>query len=93
MVRDNFLAPLRRDDGLPVVQLDMGSRKAVADFRGVAATHDQLLRQWGVRVAPTVLFFGRDGREAAQRLVGASIPDFYGAYLDQRLQAARRALG
>jgi hypothetical protein len=93
VVRDNFLAPLRRDDGLPVVQLDMGSRKAVADFRGVAATHDQLLRQWGVRVAPTVLFFGRDGHEAAQRLVGASIPDFYGAYLDQRLQAARRALG
>jgi hypothetical protein len=93
VVRDNFLAPLQRDEGLPVVQLDMGSRQAVADFWDATATHDRVLRQWSVRVAPTVLFFGRDGREAAQRLVGASIPDFYGAYLDQRLQAARRSLG
>jgi hypothetical protein len=45
-----------------------------------------------VDVAPTVLFFGRTGREVAPRLVGAS-RDFYGAYLEQRLETARRNLG
>ena len=92
VARDNYLAPLQRDSALPVVQLDMASAQAVLDFRGAASTHDRLLRQWGVGVAPTVLFFGSGGREAAPRLVGASIPDFYGAYLDQRIETARQSL-
>ena len=32
-------------------------------------------------------------KEIAPRLEGASIPDFYGAYLDDRLRTARRDLG
>jgi hypothetical protein len=61
----------------------------VLDFQGASTTHDALVRQWGVRVAPTVLFFGAGGVEVAERLRGASIPDYYGAYLDQRLSVAR----
>lgn len=91
LVRDNYLAPLRRDQGVQAVQLDLGSRAGVVDFSGGAATHEELLRRWRVQVAPTLLFFGRDGREVAPRLVGMA-PDFYGAYLDERLATARRAL-
>ena len=40
-------------------------------------------------VAPTLLFLGPKGEELAERLVGGSIPDFYGAYLEQRLEQAR----
>lgn len=93
MVRDSYLAPLLRETGQPVVQLDMGSRQAVRNFDGSDTIHDDLLRGWRVGVAPTVLFFGRGGREAAPRLAGASIPDFYGAYLDDRLRMAQRSLG
>jgi hypothetical protein len=92
LVRDNYLAPLQRDGHLPVVQLDLGNRDGVLDFAGGASTQDELLRRWRVDVAPTVLFFGRAGREVAPRLVGAS-RDFYGAYLEQRLETARRNLG
>jgi thioredoxin-related protein len=91
LVRDSYLGPLRRDQGLQAVQLDLGSRAGLVDFAGGASTHDELLRRWRVQVAPTLLFFGRDGREVAPRLVGVA-PDFYGAYLDQRLAAARRSL-
>jgi hypothetical protein len=91
-VRDSHLAPLLAEAGQPVVQVDMGSAAAVTGFDGQPGTHDQLLRAWKVTVAPSVLFFGRGGREVAERLVGASIPDFYGAYLEQRLQAARKNL-
>ena len=90
-VRDHYLAPLH-EGGLPVVQLDLASRQAVLDFDAKPTTHDQLLRRWGIRIAPALLFFGPGGREAAPRLVGASIPDFYGAYLDQRIDAARLSL-
>jgi hypothetical protein len=92
LVRDNYLAPMQRQGTLRAIQLDLGSRAGVIDFAGNASTHDELLRRWHVNVAPTVLFFGRGGREAAPRLIGAS-PDFYSAYLEQRLDTARRQLG
>ncbi len=92
VVRDHYLAPLRADTGQPVVQLDTASSQPVRDFGGAPTTHERQLRAWGVKVLPTVLFFGRGGREAAERLVGASIPDFYGAYLEERLRTATRNL-
>lgn len=93
VARDSYLGPLRVEERQPVVQIDMRSAKLVRDFHKVQVTHDQLVRTWGVRVAPTVLFFGRGGAEVAERLVGGYIADFYGAYLDERLRTARRALG
>jgi thioredoxin-related protein len=92
VVRDSHLAPLRAEAGQPVVQLDFRSAAAVTGFDGRPVTHELLLRAWKVEVAPTVLFFGRGGREVAQRLVGTSIPDYYGAYLEQRLQAASKGI-
>lgn len=92
LVRDNYLAPLLREGAIAVVQLDMRSDQVVTGFDDVRTTHRETLRAWSVKVAPTVLFFGRGAREAAPRLEGASIPDFYGAYLDERLRTARRSL-
>jgi hypothetical protein len=88
-VRDSHLAPLRMETGQPVVQLDMRRGESVIGFDGMRRSHDEVLRSWRVQAAPTVLFFGRGSREVAPRLAGASIPDFYGAYLDERLRAAR----
>lgn len=92
VARDSYLDPLRRQDGVPVVQIDMRSAAPVRDFKRASVTHDQLVRAWKVKVAPTVLFFGPGGKELAERLEGGYIADFYGAYLDQRLQQARAAL-
>ena len=92
IARENYLGPLREQQGLPVVQIDMRNRQPVRDFKGASPTQDELIRSWGVRVAPTVLFFGPGGVEIAERLVGGYIPDFYGAYLDDRLRIARAAL-
>lgn len=92
VARDSYLDPLRRQDGVPVVQIDMRSATPVRDFKRASVTHDQLVRAWKVKVAPTVLFFGPGGKELADRLEGGYIADFYGAYLEQRLQQARAAL-
>lgn len=92
MARESYLAPARRERGLPVVQVDIRSNQAVRDLRGVVTTHDALARAWGVKITPTVLFLGREGREVAERLVGGYIPDFYGAYLDERVESSRRAI-
>lgn len=92
VARNHYLAPLHEQEGLPVAQVDMRTRTRVQDFSGATVTHDDLARRWKIRIAPTVLFFGRGGAEVAERLVGGYIPDFYGAYLEQRLEQARATL-
>ena len=92
IVRDHYLAPMHQQQGLPVVQVDMRSRRALKDVDGRSVVHDEFVRARRVTVAPTVLFLGPNGEELAERLVGGSIPDFYGAYLDQRLEQARARL-
>ena len=83
---------MREREGLAVVQIDMRNNASVTDFLGKQWTQDDLIRSWGVKVAPTVLFFGKGGVEVAERMVGAYVPDFYGSYLDDRLRTAHAAV-
>jgi thioredoxin-related protein len=92
VARDSYLAPLSREQGVPVVQVDMRSPQAIHDVAGRTTTHEQLIRDWRVRVAPTVLFLGKAGVELAPRLVGGLLPDFYGAYLHERVAAAQASV-
>lgn len=91
-VRDLYLVPLQAQEGVPVAQLDMGSAMPVTDASGQRRTHDQLVRAWQIKAAPTLLFLGAKGVELAPRLRGMSSADFYGAYLNERVEMARRAL-
>lgn len=88
LVRQNYLAPMRRRSGLHAVQIDMHNASRVVDFDGQTLSHQEWVHKRSITVAPTVLFFGAKGTELAPRLVGATLPDFYGAYLDDRLHAA-----
>ena len=90
-VRERHLVPLREQEGISVVQVDMRSRRLTRDFSGGQITHDDRVRAWNVKVAPTVLFIGRGGAEFAERLSGFS-EDFYGSYLAERLARAQARL-
>ncbi len=90
LVRESYLAPWMAQ-GLPVVQIDWRGSLPLQDF-GATGTHDDAARRLRIRVAPTLLFFGPEGREVAPRLVGVANADFYGAYLDMRIEQARRAM-
>jgi thioredoxin-related protein len=89
VARDSYLEPLRRQEAMPIFQIDMRSLSIVRDFSGATVTHDQLVQAWRITIAPTVLFFGPHGKELVARMEGGYIPDFYGAYLDQRIEQAR----
>ena len=91
VVRENYLHPLRAS-GLQVVQVDMRDPRALTDFDGTLLTQDAWVKKQGIKLAPTVLFYGAQGREVASRLKGAYLPDFYGAYLDEQLMQARKAV-
>lgn len=91
MARNSHLLPLHRA-GIPIVQLDMRSPQSVLDFQGRASTHDQLIKRWRISIAPTLLFFGQGGQEIAERMEGGYLPDFYGAYLQERMVKSQKSL-
>ena len=78
--------------GLHIVQVDMRSDAMTEDFAGKPVTHDHMARRWQIKVAPTLLFIGPGGKEVAERMEGTYLPDFYGPYLQERLQQARKGL-
>lgn len=91
IVREHYLLPLQQSGAL-VTQIHFLSPEPLRDWDGVATTHGGMVRQLSIEVAPTVLFYGAAHKEVAERLSGSSIPDFYGAYLDERMQTARAAV-
>ena len=91
IARNSHLVPMQKA-GTPIVQLDMRSAQSLLDFQGRTTTHDQLIKQWRISIAPTLLFFGPGGKEVAERMEGGYLPDFYGPYLEDRLLKARQAL-
>jgi thioredoxin-related protein len=52
----------------------------------------KLAQQLGIKLAPTLLFLGweKSGefKELAERIVGYGSRDFYGAYLEERIQSS-----
>ena len=93
VARENYLSPMHERQGLPVVQVDMRSKQILRTLQGTMQTHDDWIRSMNVKVAPTILFFGRGGTEIVERMTGGYIPDFYGSYLDERLRQAKSLLG
>ena len=92
IARNNYLIPLMNEQSVPIVQVNFRHATSVVDWHGKTVTQDQLIRAWGVKVAPTVLFLGKDGQEVAPRLIGGSTSDFYGSYLDERIRTAQTVI-
>ncbi len=96
-VRRSHLLPLLHDPArgprFILRQVDLGGEARVTGFDGRATTHAELARARGVRSAPEVVFWDDRGQPVAEPLRGMLLPDFYAAYLDESLEAARRALG
>lgn len=92
IARENYLIPLMAERAISVIQVNTNHATPIDDALGKRTTHEQLIRAWAIKVAPTVLFLGKNGREVAPRLEGGSTSDFYGAYLDERLRTAQAAI-
>ena len=93
LVRRSYLLPARLNDGLQAWQLNVNDNTApLTGFDRKPTTAALQARAWKATFTPTVLFIGSHGQELAERLVGIAVPDFYDAYLEQRLTVARKAL-
>lgn len=91
-VRRLHLEPIaaRLEGAVPVRQVDIDRNRPLVDFAGRATNHRAYARSIGVKLVPTVVFLGPDGRPVAEPIVGAVGADFYGAYLERGLEEGRR---
>ncbi|MCS6811779.1 MAG: hypothetical protein RMK34_08990 [Tepidimonas sp.] len=93
VVRRHHLLPMLRRGEVQAVQIDLLDRSTPLEgFDGRRTTGYEQARAWRVTVAPTLLFLDERGRELAERLEGMGLAEFYGPYLEQRLQQARQRL-
>ena len=95
-VKRDYLQPLAADPqrGKRVVirEIRQDAALPLRDFAGRPTDHASFTGARGIRLVPVVAFYGPDGRELAEPLVGAGLPDFYQSYLDDAIAAAARRL-
>ena len=93
VVRRSHLLPLGGgEDGAakPVIrQIELRGNAVLVDFNGERKTHAAFARERRASIAPVVMFLDAKGQTLAAPLIGAMIPDFYGAYFDAALAEAR----
>lgn len=94
--RRDYLEPMIADSGQRdrqrVVEVDITSGAPLTDFSGRQTTQAKFAGSNHVHVVPTIAFVGARGVPLAEPLVGLTLPDFYSAYLDRRIEQAREKL-
>ena len=73
-------------------QVDMDRATPLVDFAGRATTMGAFAASEKARMSPTLMFYGPDGRQLAEPIVGFKLADFYGAYIDRAIEEARGRL-
>ena len=66
-------------------QVEIDKAKRLVDFTGAATSHRDFASRYRIKLTPTIWFVDGEGKTLAEPIVGLPTIDFYGAYLDQRI--------
>jgi len=72
------------------VRIDSNIR--LVGFNGDVTSHRSFASDRGITIVPTLEFLDGAGLQVSRPLVGVSIPDYYGAYVDNGIEQAIRNL-
>ena len=95
-VKRDYLKPLaanpRYRDKVVVRQINQDSDAQLVDFRGEATTHARFAGSEKIKLVPVVAFYGPQGKQLAEPIVGARLPDFYPGYLEDAVEKSSLAI-
>ena len=91
-----FLLPMQRnpdyDSKVLIRSVSLDQYEYLVDFDGNFTSTNEFAARYRVSVTPTLLFLDSEGREISKKLVGIWSEDFYGGYIDNRIDEARTNL-
>lgn len=89
-VKSDYLGPMIDDPSwkgkVIIRQIEAGSDWDLIDFNGKKTTQGEFAASEKVRMVPTVMVFGPDGKVLADPIVGLLTPDFYYGYLQSAIE-------
>ena len=91
-----FLVPMQRnaeyDSKILIRTVSLDAYETLVDFDGRFMTTSEFASRYEVSMTPTLLFLDADGVELSEKLVGIWSEDFYGGFIDNRIDEARDKL-
>lgn len=91
-----FLLPMQRNadyaERILLRSIALDDSTTVIDFAGRSIPTSEFAARYGVSMTPTLLFLNADGSEISERLVGIWSEDYYGWFIDSRIDEARKRL-
>ena len=93
LLEEEFLKPMLRNSeyGEKVVirSISLSDNDTLIDFKGNRVRASEFATKYGVFVTPTLVFLDENGQEMSDKLVGIWSVDFYGSFIDERIDSAR----
>ena len=91
-----FLLPMQRnaeyDKKVLIRSVSLDGYETLIDFDGRSLSTTEFASRYDVWLTPTLLFLNAEGRELSEKLVGIWSEDFYGGFIDNRIDEARERL-
>ena len=91
-----FLLPMQRnpeyDTKILLRTISLDAYETLIDFDGRTVDTRDFAARYGVSLTPTLVFLDDEGVELSDKLVGIWSEDFYGGYIDNRIDEARSRL-
>ena len=91
-----FLLPMQRnteyDEKILIRSVSLDSYETLIDFQGRTLSTTMFASRYDVSLTPTLIFLNADGEEMSEKLVGIWSEDYYGGYIDNRIDEARNKL-
>ena len=96
LLRRNIFHPaIRRDEldqRIELREVSISPGYTLTDFQGEVVSGTQFAGRYGIDITPTVLFLDTAGETLTAPLIGTGNIEFYSFYLEQKIEAAEKAL-
>lgn len=95
-LENDLLQPMVRsgeyDDKVLIRKIQIDRTESLLNFNGQRVTADQLSILYEASMTPTLVFVDANGEEQAERILGYTTPDLFGAYVDRAINRLHRAV-
>ena len=79
-------------DKIILRKIDWHGTDSIFDFNGLSVKPSQFLEQYKIRITPTFIFLGANGKELHKRLLGYRGGEFYWYYFDAAIDKSNLRL-